>query len=90
MTIKRGESIFLDFIYSDGTIPDGYTASFFIDGTDIKGNLDLNKDKTAFLLRIKSNQTEIVGVFKLVIFVENEAIGYKEYIFDEKLIIEEI
>jgi len=90
MTKKNDESIFIDFIYDNGSIPDGYTATYIIsDSYDIKktGDLTLNIDK--FELRIKKGELENLrkARYRLEVIVTNEDLGYSDYIYSETLII---
>jgi len=90
MLIHNDESIFIDFIYQEGAIPNGYSANYRIatDGvTILYGQLEKNDDGNAFLLRIKSEniQNLSIGEYMLYVTVENEAIGYKDYIYEEVL-----
>lgn len=90
----KDESLFIDFEYADGEIPDGFAASYVIErgGRPLRrGELSLNGEGTAFLLRIEAGALEALecGVYRLMVAVANDALGYKDYIYNEELVIEE-
>ncbi len=90
MQITQGESIFLDFVYQDGQIPDGYSASCIVmknKSVVYEKSLDVNEDADAFLLRITSDDTLNFdeGEYSIYVSVQNSSMGYKEYIMHEKL-----
>ena len=92
MIKRKDESIFIDFIYLDGEIPQGFVSSFTIEknGKTIKqSRLQRREDNRAFLLRIQSGELEDFkeGDYRLLVAVENANIGYKDYIYNEELII---
>jgi len=92
MQITRGESIFLDFVFQKGQIPDGYEAGCFIskNGNSVFDKaLDVDDNAEIFLLRITSNDTLALedGDYMLNIFVQNTAIGYKDFVMQEKLVV---
>ena len=93
MKINQGESIFIDFFYSDGAIPNGYHSSYEIirnDAVVANGDLEKNANGDGFELRIKSEYTEHLGVgeFKLLVSVFNSDNGYKDFIYKDGLSID--
>jgi len=92
MIKHKDESIFIDFEYTDGEIPDGYKAYYYLSNNEkILKTKELNKNpqNTTFELRIKSGELSDFkdGSYLLEIAVVNEEIGYKDYIFSENLIL---
>lgn len=90
MQVHNDESIFIDFTYQEGSIPDGYGSSFKVvmgDETLLSGQLEKSDSGDAFLLRITSEniQNLSIGEYMLYVTVENESIGYKDYIYEEVL-----
>ena len=88
----KDESIFIDFEYVDGEIEEGYRAFYYIkDKEKVLKSKELNRsdDNKSFQLRILSGELEELkeGVYRLEVAVENEDIGYKDYIYNEELII---
>jgi len=87
------ESIFIDFEYIDGVIEPEYRAFYSIKDIEKKvvktAELDRSDDNTTFELRIKSGELEELkpGNYKLEVSVENDEIGYKDYIYNEDLIL---
>jgi len=90
MKIRSDASIFLDFFYQDGNIPDGYSADFAIvqkDSVIKSGSLDICDEGDCFSLRITSDTIQEVGIgeYMLLVSVKNEDTGYKDYIYEDNL-----
>ncbi len=92
MVKRQDESIFIDFEYADGVIPKGFVAICHIvgdDGVGLAKNLPKSVDGKAFELRIRSGELFGLkaGKYKIEVAVVNDSIGYKDYIYNEDLII---
>jgi len=85
----KDESIFIDFEYTDGEIPDGYYAKYYIQTDEILKEDFLEKIGDKFLLRIESGELNEINLpkVKLKVAVINDDIGYKDYIFEEDIIL---
>jgi len=89
MIKHKDESIFIDFEYIDGEIPDGYYAKYYIQTNKTLKEEFLEKNDNKFLLRIESGELKKLNQskVKLKVAVINDDIGYKDYIFEEDVII---
>ena len=90
MIKHKDESIFIDFEYVEGEIPDGYRAVCYIRDREIIKSYELSRsdDNKSFLLRINSGELNTLkGTYKLEVAIVNEDLGYKDYIFNENLIV---
>jgi len=90
MIKHKDESIFIDFEYTDGEIPDGYYAKYYIEkllnSEVIKEDyLDRDETNTKFLLRIESGDLNDLNLskVKLKVAVINDDVKYKDYIFED-------
>jgi len=91
MTKTKDESIFIDFIYEEGNIPDGYTAYYTISLNNFtKKQGDLILDNNTFKLRIKKGELKslLSNRYKLNVIIVNDGLGYADCIYTDTLIIE--
>ena len=88
MTIERDASIFIDFLYQQGSIPDGYEAEYIVTrGDEERLRGALTNSGEAFELRLRSEDVSTLGEgeYTLKVAVYNEQSGYRDYIYNEKL-----
>jgi len=89
ITITRGESIFIDFKYATGVIPNGYYGTWEIlqnDAVIANGTMNTSADQTTLELRIPSTTTQpLRGAYQLLVAVKNDTDGYCDYILEDTL-----
>lgn len=90
ITIRAGESIFIDFQKQGGTTIDTtMAASYSIEdslGVEVaSGTLDKSVDEFTFELRIESTETTSFTVAEYLLLVKafDSTSGYADYIFEE-------
>lgn len=92
ITMRAGESIFIDFLKKDGIeIDTDMEASYeLLDSADaviLSGTLSKSVDLFTFELRISGTATEVLddGTYVLLVKVFNDVDGYADYIYEENV-----
>jgi len=92
ITMRAGESIFIDFQKKDGaTIDTDMTATYdLLDESDAvvsTGSLGKSGDLFTFELRISGTTTATLsdGTYLLLVKVANDVTGYADYIYEENV-----
>jgi len=92
ITMRAGESIFIDFQKKDGVeIETDMTATYeLLNESDVQeatGPLSKSGDLFTFELRISGATTEPLadGTYLLLVIVENSVTGYADYIYEENV-----
>ncbi len=92
ITMRAGESIFIDFQKTDGaTIEADMEATYdLLDETDASvetGALTKSGDLFTFELRIGGTTTAVLadGTYELLVKVYNDTTGYANYIYEENV-----
>ena len=92
ITIRPGESVFMDFTIDTGTIPPGLFSEWYIrnkaNTVIATDTLEKTEDETTFQMRIKSTDTELGnGAYDLLVLIHDDDAGYADYIYDGVLVI---
>ena len=90
VSIRAGESIFIDFLKQDGVAMDATMESDYVindaTGTEFStGTLTKSVDDLTFELRVGSTETSTMTVqdYQLLVRVFDDTTGYADYIFEE-------
>ena len=90
ITMRAGESIFIDFPKKDGTAIDATMSGTYdlqddSDASVASGSLVKSGDTLTFELRIADTETTGLadGTYTLLVLVSDSASGYADYIYEE-------